>query len=157
MGFRRVIVPVDFSECSLRAARYAVEAAPDGEIELLHVIVPQPPAVFPDQVTVDGMPPFHDAEVERDHHGHELIARIAETLGHPRMRSEIVTGDPATEILAARKRADADLIVMGTHGHGGLRRLVLGSVTDAVLRQATCPVLTIRDCAETAQHFAPAP
>jgi nucleotide-binding universal stress UspA family protein len=53
-------------------------------------------------------------------------------------------GRPAGEILKAAAVLPADLIVMGTHGASGFERLVLGSVTEKVLRQATCPVLTLR-------------
>jgi nucleotide-binding universal stress UspA family protein len=57
--------------------------------------------------------------------------------------SEVVSGDPTREILAAAKRLDADLIVMGRHSHGNLRRAVLGSVVEGVLRGAPCPVLVV--------------
>ena len=54
-------------------------------------------------------------------------------------------GDAATEILAAARASDADLIVIGTHGRTGLPRLVLGSVARNVLQHATCSVLVVRD------------
>ena len=53
------------------------------------------------------------------------------------------TGDPATEILKAASSWRADLIVMGTHGRGRVIRLMLGSVTDVVIRNASCPVMTV--------------
>jgi nucleotide-binding universal stress UspA family protein len=56
----------------------------------------------------------------------------------------LVEGDPAAEILRAVDAHEADLIVMGTHGRGGLPRLVMGSVAEAVSRKAKCPVLTVR-------------
>jgi nucleotide-binding universal stress UspA family protein len=55
----------------------------------------------------------------------------------------VKTGDPTREILTAARALPADLIVMGTHGHGGFEHLLLGSVTEKVLRKAICPVLTV--------------
>ena len=52
-------------------------------------------------------------------------------------------GDPAREILALERQMAADLIVLATHGRKGVRRMLLGSVAEAVLREATCPVLTV--------------
>jgi nucleotide-binding universal stress UspA family protein len=53
-------------------------------------------------------------------------------------------GDPAREILRAAAETSADLIVMGTHGRGGLSRLLMGRVAEAVMRKAECPVLTVK-------------
>src|SRR5579884_2462380 len=53
-------------------------------------------------------------------------------------------GDPATKILEVAGEIDADLIVMGTHGRTGLRRLLMGSVAERIVRTASCPVLTVR-------------
>jgi nucleotide-binding universal stress UspA family protein len=58
-------------------------------------------------------------------------------------RSEIAFGDAAREIIAASDRLEADLVVMGRRTSGNLRRSVLGSVVNAVLRDATCPVLVV--------------
>jgi hypothetical protein len=55
----------------------------------------------------------------------------------------VETGPPANQILERARSLPADLIVMGTHGEGGFRHLVLGSVAEKVLRQATCPLLTV--------------
>jgi nucleotide-binding universal stress UspA family protein len=57
-------------------------------------------------------------------------------------------GDPADAIIQAAEKEDADLIVMGTHGRTGLTRLLMGSVAEAVVRKAKCPVLTIKQSAE---------
>ena len=68
-------------------------------------------------------------------------AEGAETLD---VREEVCWGDvPAREILKAADREEADLVVMGTHGHGAVRRALLGSVATAVARDATCPVLLV--------------
>ena len=64
--------------------------------------------------------------------------------GKARYQVEVMMGDPGVEILQAAKRQGADLIVMATHGRKGLRHLVLGSVAEHVVREAPCPVLTVK-------------
>jgi nucleotide-binding universal stress UspA family protein len=57
----------------------------------------------------------------------------------------VASGDPAQAIVQVAQVHDVDLIVMGSHGHTGLHRLVLGSVSEKVVRHASCAVLTIKD------------
>jgi nucleotide-binding universal stress UspA family protein len=59
--------------------------------------------------------------------------------------AQVYTGDVIATILAAQAKHQPDLLVMATHGRRGLARMFLGSVTEAVVRKATCPVLTIRE------------
>jgi universal stress protein A len=63
--------------------------------------------------------------------------------GKARYEVEVMLGDPGVEVLQVAKRLGANLIVMATHGRKGLRRLVLGSVAEHVVREASCPVLTV--------------
>jgi nucleotide-binding universal stress UspA family protein len=75
---------------------------------------------------------------------HALAATLARLVArHPKSTSDIVEGDPASEIIASAERHKADLIVMGTNGREGLPRLFLGSVTERVVRASPVPVLTI--------------
>jgi nucleotide-binding universal stress UspA family protein len=64
---------------------------------------------------------------------------------------EIVEGDPPSQICTVASERDAELIVIGSHGWGGLRRLVFGSVSSAVLHEAPCPVLVVRGVAAEAE------
>ena len=82
------------------------------------------------------------------HDTQEAIA--AETAEHlraagRRVEMELREGDPATEIVAAAKEDEADLVVMGSRGHRGIARLVLGGVAHSVLTHAPCSVLIVRD------------
>jgi nucleotide-binding universal stress UspA family protein len=61
-----------------------------------------------------------------------------------RVEHHLREGDPATEILALAQEIGCDLIVIGTHGRTGVGRLLMGSVAEAVLRRAPCPVLTVK-------------
>jgi nucleotide-binding universal stress UspA family protein len=72
------------------------------------------------------------------------LARIAPERGSPRCELLEVSGAPAKEVVRIAGKVDADLVVVGTHGRRGVRRLVLGSVAEEVLRTASCPVLVVR-------------
>jgi nucleotide-binding universal stress UspA family protein len=74
-----------------------------------------------------------------------VIARLARQRidGKARYAIQIMMGDPGVEVLQAAKRWGADAIVMATHGRKGLRHLVLGSVAEHVVREASCPVVTL--------------
>ena len=69
----------------------------------------------------------------------QLVSSDAE-----RVSTEVRTGDPTKQILDAARDHGADLIIMGTHGRTGVTHVVMGSVAERVLRQASCPVLTLR-------------
>ena len=73
------------------------------------------------------------------------LERLARQLvdGEVRYEVNVTTGEPGVEVLQAAKRLGADLIVMATHGRKGLRRFVVGSVAEHVVREASCPVLTV--------------
>jgi nucleotide-binding universal stress UspA family protein len=145
ISIKRILVPTDFSECAVPAVRYAAELADKfaAELVLLHV-VPDAVLALPDAV----MPtpaPMADLEALTDA-GHQGLANLiaAEKLEPRHPRAEVRIGSPATEIVAAAKDLHADLICIGTHGRGGLARVILGSVAEMVVRQAPCPVLTVR-------------
>ena len=140
---RRILVPTDFSECALPAVRYAAELADKfaAELVLLHVVsdavLALPDAVMPTPAT-----DLH-ALTEAGKTGlANLIA--AEKLERLNPRPEVRLGSPAAEIIAAATDLHADLVCIGTHGRGGIARVLLGSVAESVVRQAPCPVLTVR-------------
>lgn len=139
--FHRVLCPVDLSEASAHAVRYAHRLARVEAADLLvqHVQLP----LF---VAAPGLPEVAEALTAAD-----TDALTADTraflqragLAEPSPAVVIDSGRPADEILARAVRERADLIVMGTHGASGIRHLMLGSVTEKVLRRAGCPVLTV--------------
>jgi nucleotide-binding universal stress UspA family protein len=141
LQFNNVLCPIDFSETSARALTYATVLARwyDAHLEVLHVVPAfeenEPPAHFDIET---GVWPSRDrlvAEIER------LIAAA----GARDLKSRALAQEGrAHEIIACRARAlPADLLVMGTHGRSGFNRLLLGSITEKVLRQVSCPVLTV--------------
>ena len=142
----RILAPIDFSEMSVPALGYAVALARwyESRIAALHVVVNRPavnivpspyPTVFA-PVALEG--------IRADVMSH-LDGVIAQASASDVTIDKVVeeASDVPGEILARAGILPADLIVMGTHGRGGFDRLVLGSVTEKVLRKACCPVLTV--------------
>jgi nucleotide-binding universal stress UspA family protein len=140
---KRILCPTDFSEASAHAAEQAIVMAGyyHSRITALHVLAPMMAAAVPALSEADGRT-IEEVELERcrDH-----VARwfaMATSAGVP-VDVAVEIGEPRKRILARAAMLPADLIVMGTHGTGGFERLLLGSVTERVLRRAACPVLTV--------------
>jgi universal stress protein A len=134
--FDKILCPVDFDPNSLLALQLASELAQErgATLHLLHVVA-MPPGP---EVAL----PFGKMETA----ARSKLERIArqKVNGKALYEVEVLMGDPAVEVLQAAKRLGANLIVMATHGRRGLRRLVLGSVAEHVVREAPCPVLTVK-------------
>jgi len=140
---RRILCPSDFSVLSGRARDYAIALARSFHAELmaLHVfplVVASTGGVpyFPAGLPVRGVP---HAQILED-----LRCFLEPAIG-PRIPVQIAIreGDPAERIVEHARERCADLIVMGTHGRRGFDKWLLGSVTETVVRQASCPVLTV--------------
>lgn len=144
MPWKKICCAVDLSEPSWLAAELAVELAKEShaQLTLLHVHQPPPPAASDVLVSSRGV-----LEVEE----RESVERLeewrddAERRAHTPVRSVIRVGDPASEIVQYADEEGCDLVVVGTHGRGGIPRLVLGSVAERVVRLAQVPVLVARN------------
>jgi universal stress protein A len=153
---RVVLAPTDMSASSLRAVRYAAALARQAgaTLVLFRAITPREA----EEGVSEGR--FVDVQIEETRA--QLLwwfaTFVPEELrrGLP-VQAVAAIGHPEREIPAAASRLRADLIVMATHGRTGLRRAVLGSVADAVVRHAPCPVLTLRgDAVPAASPLVPA-
>jgi nucleotide-binding universal stress UspA family protein len=136
-----IVVPYDFSETAMRALEWAVQLtrSAGGTVRLLHII-PVPGTMFaPTPVVV----PYPTAQEERA--VREQLEHVAALVGIPPETDVLVEPDPGAAIVGLAREVGATLVVMGTHGRGGLRRAVLGSVSDYVTRHASCPVVTVRE------------
>jgi nucleotide-binding universal stress UspA family protein len=145
IDLRRILVPTDFSKHSQNALQYAMAFADKfgAELHLLHVV--QDLALFvPD--TVAGTPPVVPPVAQLTAAVREGLLRVIRENGLERFTvcPEVREGTPFYEIVRFAKEKDVDLIVMGTHGRSGLAHVLLGSVTEKVVRKAPCPVLTVR-------------
>ena len=142
---QRILCPVDFSDVSRHAVEHAVAIARwyEASITGLHVyspaIVPLPAVGALD---TGGMAVVPDIE-ERQRH--DETASFFRKIGVDNLtvNVRVERGSPANTIVACAEDLRSDLIVLGTHGHGGFDHLILGSVTEKVLRKAGCPVLTV--------------
>src|SRR5688572_22296365 len=137
----KILVPLDLSPASLEALREAVDIAGEtgASVVLLTVIDTRFP--FPELYSLED--PDHDFfRTMRE----TALARMKDALGElPEVPAErlVVRGRAKTEIAAMARELEVDLIVMTSHGSGGFREAVLGGTTDAVVRQAPCPVLVL--------------
>jgi nucleotide-binding universal stress UspA family protein len=145
IDLHRILVPTDFSKYSQAGLTYAAAFAEKfgAEMTLLHVV--QDLAVFiPDMVTV--APPLGPSVDQLSAAARTAFDRIIQEnhLEKLTIHREVRQGTPFYEIIRFAREGDFDLIVMGTHGHTGLAHVLLGSVTEKVVRKAPCPVLTVR-------------
>ena len=143
----RILVPTDFSPASDAALAYARELARQfgATLNLVHVFDdPFTSGAFVGDGTVT-MPLDLRESLERAAQD-QLAARHAEHAGSlPGSSADLLTGSGARRIVEHAEETKADLIVMGTHGRGGLGHLLLGSIAEKVVRTSRCPVLTVRE------------
>lgn len=152
MTLTRLLCPTDLSEASGHAAELAMVVAGyyKAGITALHVVSPI--------LTVPGFAtPVQDVLIEKsevDRLRRAVAAQFGAPGGHAMpLDVSIEMGQPASRILERAVSLAADLIVMGTHGASGFEHLVLGSVTEKVLRKASCPVLTVPPAAQATSRL----
>lgn len=138
MDVNRILVATDFSEPSHAALRLATALARDAGATLLICHVMPPEFVFgADEMDAVAVP-FENPGVRQ---------MLVETRpDDPQIACEhhLLVGNPADEIVRFAEDQEAGLIVLGSHGRTGAARLLMGSVAEAIVRKATCPVLTIK-------------
>jgi nucleotide-binding universal stress UspA family protein len=147
LRFTKILVPVDFSEASRKALPYAVSLAREfgAGLRLLHVV--EPSAYYPfDQAHSKTM----EAQLTK-----RMSARLDLMLQSYTIdaTTQVRVGSAFQEIVQEAADQNADLIVLSTHGHSGLKHVFLGSTAEGVVRHAACPVLVVR---EKGHGFVPA-
>jgi universal stress protein A len=142
MNVNKILFPTDFSPAGEQALEMAASLARDAGATLIVVHVEEPPIAY------GGGELYYGIEgVDRE----QLLQKLRDTRpADPTVAClhKLMVGDPAEAILQLAADEHVDLIVMGTHGRRGLTRLLMGSVAEAVVRRATCPVLTVRQAAQ---------
>jgi len=141
--YKRALIPLDGSPVAETILPFILDIAGplDIEVMLLRVLPPAPP------MPVEGSAPvLIDDEGARRTDAEEYLAPLAVDLRNKGVRVETMVrpGVPAGQIVEAARSAKADLIAMTTHGRSGIRRLMFGSVAEAVLRQSDIPVFLLR-------------
>jgi nucleotide-binding universal stress UspA family protein len=139
MQIQTILHPTDFSAASRPAFGLACALARDYGAHLILLHVAPAPVVMGGEMGVVPVAPVDDREALW-----EQLTALTPTDAAVRVEHRLRVGGAAEQIVAVATDEACDLIVIGTHGRTGLRRLLMGSVAEAVLRQASCPVLTVK-------------
>lgn len=141
MTFRRILIAVDSEPVAVHAANVGAELARAIGAEMALVNVVDSSLAYPADT---GVPP-NELIALAQQEAKKLVSDFRRRLPPQSTALEfILAGGPATEIVNAAKEWPADLIVIGSHGRGGVQRALLGSVAEGVMRHAPCPVLVVR-------------
>lgn len=140
---KTIVVATDFSECAERATNYALELAQrlDARVELVHSWMVPPLAT-----TGELAAPMGDLATVIEEGAHSAMQDALKRYQRPglKVNGTVICNDPRDAVLQAANDLKAELIVLGTHGRRGIRRALLGSVAETVVRTAPCPVLVVR-------------
>ncbi len=141
----KILVPIDFSEYSKSALKYAVSFAKkfEAEIFLIYVVEPiiYPPDFSMGQIAIPSM------DIDLDKRAEEELKKLIETEINSSLKAEAIikTGKPFIEIIETASEKNIDMIIIATHGHSGVEHILFGSTAEKVVRKAPCPVLTLRE------------
>jgi nucleotide-binding universal stress UspA family protein len=144
---KRILCPVDFSELSFLALKYAAVGAREygAELTVLHAQSFDLPRYF---VRSESSVLLRELSGAKKRAQDYLASGVQEVLGNARkhlsLRYDVLDADPLDAILDAAEKRKTDLIVLGTHGYGRVKRLLLGSVAENVFRNARVPVFLVR-------------
>jgi universal stress protein A len=141
LRFGRILVPSDFSDASRKALRYAARFAEQfgSRVTLVHVLEP---VMSPD---FTNFPLALDEDKVAEAARNRLLHLAKVYLTEPHIEAALVrSGSPFHEIAEAAREIRADLIILASHGYSGIKRALLGSTAERVVRHAQCPVLTVR-------------
>jgi nucleotide-binding universal stress UspA family protein len=135
---KTIVVPIDFSDHSFAALDTALDIVPDASrvfaVHVLPTLLVAEPGVIWETV----------GDEERKLHVEQQLRGRTSAAKYAGLKTVVLIGDPGQEITALAEQVQADLIVMPSHGRTGLKRLLIGSVAERVVRLAHCPVLVLR-------------
>ncbi len=145
VAIKKILVPIDFSDYSKSALRYAIDFAKHFDAKLFLIYVVEP-IIYPADFSM-GQVTFPSAEVDLNERARTELENLAKAEIGDSLKYEIIikTGKPFAEINDTASEIDADLIIIATHGHTGVEHLLFGSTAEKVVRKAPCPVLTLRE------------
>ena len=135
---KKVIVPIDLSDESLLAIGTAIQlVANPSHLLVVHVLQ--------EVSTLEPTEAWHAIDKSnRIRHVSKIVRQRLDEAGYEKVLLEVLVGDPGHEIADLAARMHTDLIVLPSHGRTGIRRLLIGSVAERVVRLAHCPVLVLR-------------
>ena len=143
LKLKRILVPIDFSDCSKKALQYALPLAKEHDAALTLLFVVPPAYGTAEYGGID----YAQLEASMKKGGAKALARLAreEVPEEVKVQTVVRVGSPTREIVEAARNLPADLIVLSTHGHTGLKHVFLGSVAEHVVQRAPCPVFVVRE------------
>jgi universal stress protein A len=137
LKLKNILHPTDFSDLSHHAFTLACSLARDHGARIIVLHVYPPPVNYGEIIARQQPEPYEEVLLHN-------LEEIRSPDGSVNVEHHLVEGEPAKEIVRLATEMDCDMIVMGTHGRTGLGRLFIGSTAEAVVRHATCPVLTLK-------------
>jgi nucleotide-binding universal stress UspA family protein len=144
--YNRIIVPLDGSklaECVVPHVKTVAANCELSDITLVRVVEPPKAVALDTPLTAAQLANVEEQErIEAERYLEKMVAEFK--FNGTRIETKVVTGDAAKEIAKAADSAAADLVVIATHGRSGIKRWVLGSVADQVMRASCVPVLMVR-------------
>ena len=142
---KKILVPIDFSDYSKNALKYAVNIVETFKAEMFLVYVVEP-VIYPPDFSM-GQIAIPSVNTEWDERAKEELKKLAEAEIPKEIKVQTIvkTGKPFLEIIDTATEKDIDLIVIATHGHSGVEHILFGSTAEKVVRKAPCPVLTLRE------------
>ena len=143
MAQKTILFPTDFSLASDAALPHAEALAKQAGARLLIVHVEEPPLAYGGGELYYGLPEPSSERILK------MLEDVKPTDSKLPFAHRLTMGDPAGEIVRIAAEEGAEMIVLGTHGRSGMTRMLMGSVAEAVVRRAPCPVLVYRAAAET--------
>lgn len=150
LPIKKILCPTDFSEPSFKGIEVAKEFAEyfSAKLNLINVVTPVYPVGAPGIPASYATEEYYEQMVQFAHRSLDEIKRKQIPAGVKTERF-VARGNAVDEIIKRAEDENVDLIVIATHGWTGWRRMVFGSVTDKVVRLATCSVLTVSEPKET--------
>ena len=142
MAQKTILFPTDFSHAGDAALVHAEALARQQGARLLIVHVEEPPLAYGGGELYYGIPEPSSERIL------EMLEDVKPADAAVPFTHRLTMGDPAGEVVRLAEEEHADMIVLGTHGRTGLTRLLMGSVAEAIVRRAPCPVLVYRETAE---------
>lgn len=146
MKAKTILFPTDFSHTGDAALELATMLARDSGASLLIVHVEEPPLAYGGGELYYGIPEPATEDLKK------MLLEVKPSDPKVSYEHRLITGDPASAMVKLAEEEGVDMIVLGTHGRTGLLRLLMGSVAEAVVRRAKCPVLTFKQPKGHAAH-----
>jgi nucleotide-binding universal stress UspA family protein len=142
MAQKTIVFPTDFSTASDAALVHAEALARQQAARLLIVHVEEPPLAYGGGELYYGLPEPNSERILK------MLEDVKPSDPSVPFAHRLTMGDPAGEVVRIAADENAEMIVLGTHGRTGMTRLLMGSVAEAIVRRAPCPVLVYREVAE---------